>query len=242
MELLLQPLCITAPPFRLGLTLPEKTAMPLVTRGVRVILGTILNRGCSALVALLDVVISTLLHVHHIMDVPRDHERPSSLAAQEPSATAEEPSHSSSRHQRRPSEDTRAIKLLNDIFPPGYLIGLYEGGGMPAKMHENGSLLFADMVGFTAWSAQQTPDQVFSALTLFYQLLDMYCQDCGGYKIETVGDCYVASFGIISSGKTGEGADPSSKSDGAINAIEMGLRIVEVNPHASSPPCEAMHM
>ena len=52
----------------------------------------------------------------------------------------------------------------------------------------------------------------------------MYCSDCGGYKIETVGDCYVASFGIIDTA-----ASATSKSVGAINAIEMALRIVEVS-------------
>ena len=57
-----------------------------------------------------------------------------------------------------------------------------------------------------------------------------YCADCGGYKIETVGDCYVASFGIVG----GTGTAQAS----AINAIEMGLRLVEMSVQALRTICE----
>ena len=68
--------------------------------------------------------------------------------------------------------NSRAAQILADIFPACEMAELYHTGASRAKVHSDATLLFADMVGFTAWSARQTPDRVFSALTLYYQLLD----------------------------------------------------------------------
>ena len=121
---------------------------------------------------------------------------------------------------------SRTAQLLADVFPTSEIAELWHTGGSTAKVHDDATLLFADMVGFTAWSAQHTPDHIFAVLTQYYQLLDNYCEDSGGYKIETVGDCYVASFGIVGA-SAGTG-----KATAAAAAIEMGLRIAEVSVHA----------
>ena len=56
--------------------------------------------------------------------------------------------------------------------------------------------MFADMVGFTAWSSTRGPVDVFGLLESVYQAFDTIAQRRKVFKVETVGDCYVAVAGI----------------------------------------------
>ena len=58
------------------------------------------------------------------------------------------------------------------------------------------TVLFADIVGFTAWSSAREPFQVFTLLEHVYASFDQVAKRRGVFKIETVGDCYVAATGI----------------------------------------------
>lgn len=58
------------------------------------------------------------------------------------------------------------------------------------------TILFADLVGFTAWSSVREPTQVFTLLESVYSAFDKIAMRRGVYKIETVGDCYVAVTGL----------------------------------------------
>jgi len=179
---------------------------------------------------LLDVVVTSLLRVRDAVDPMPKLTSEASIAGE--SDDESDSQIASSRPLSFNDPNSRAAQILADIFPACEMAELYHTGASRAKVHSNATLLFADMVGFTAWSARQTPDRVFSALTLYYQLLDSYCDDSGGYKIETVGDCYVASFGIV------KGVNGVAEVAGALDAIEMGLRIVEVSVLALRKICE----
>jgi class 3 adenylate cyclase len=58
------------------------------------------------------------------------------------------------------------------------------------------SIVFADISGFTAWSSEREPEQVFQLLETVYQAFDRLAGRCGVFKVETTGDCYVAATGI----------------------------------------------
>ena len=58
------------------------------------------------------------------------------------------------------------------------------------------TILFADIVGFTAWSSMREPEQVFTLLETLFSALDKCAKRRGVYKVETVGDCYVAVTGL----------------------------------------------
>jgi len=66
-----------------------------------------------------------------------------------------------------------------------------------SNTHRGASLLYADLVGFTAFSAQVDPFKVMTFLNELFQVFDSLCDKWKVYKIETVGDCYVASVGIV---------------------------------------------
>ena len=55
--------------------------------------------------------------------------------------------------------------------------------------------MFADLVGFTAWSSVREPSQVFTMLESLFLEFDKVAKASGVYKVETVGDCYVAVSG-----------------------------------------------
>ena len=53
----------------------------------------------------------------------------------------------------------------------------------------------ADIVGFTAWSSVREPFQVFTLLETVYNAFDRIAKKLRIFKVETIGDCYVAAAG-----------------------------------------------
>ncbi len=65
-----------------------------------------------------------------------------------------------------------------------------------ADLYPNTTVLFADIAGFTAWSSEREPSQVFQLLESLYGEFDEIARDLGVFKVETIGDCYVAVTGL----------------------------------------------
>jgi Adenylate and Guanylate cyclase catalytic domain len=66
-----------------------------------------------------------------------------------------------------------------------------------ANLFRNTTVLFADMAGFTAWSSTHTPEQVFELLERVYSAFDKIANRRKVFKVETIGDCYVAVVCIV---------------------------------------------
>mmetsp|Transcript_38660 Transcript_38660/g.93458 ORF Transcript_38660/g.93458 Transcript_38660/m.93458 type:complete len:618 (+) Transcript_38660:112-1965(+) len=58
------------------------------------------------------------------------------------------------------------------------------------------TVIFIDIAGFTAWSSAREPTQVFMLLERLYSCFDKLCHRYGVFKVETVGDCFVAVCGL----------------------------------------------
>lgn len=58
------------------------------------------------------------------------------------------------------------------------------------------TIMFADIVGFTAWSSTREPSQVFTLLEGLYAEFDRIASKRRVFKVETIGDCYVAVVGL----------------------------------------------
>jgi class 3 adenylate cyclase len=58
------------------------------------------------------------------------------------------------------------------------------------------TVMFADICGFTAWSSVREPSQVFLLLESVYGSFDQIAKRRRVFKVETVGDCYVAVAGL----------------------------------------------
>ena len=67
-----------------------------------------------------------------------------------------------------------------------------------AEMFPDVTVIFADISGFTAWSSEREPIQVFQLLEALYAAFDEAGKRLGVFKVETIGDCYVAVLGLPS--------------------------------------------
>lgn len=65
-----------------------------------------------------------------------------------------------------------------------------------AEFYTDTTIMFADIVGFTAWSSTREPKQVFSLLETIYSAFDEIAGRRRVFKVETVGDCYLAVAGL----------------------------------------------
>jgi class 3 adenylate cyclase len=65
-----------------------------------------------------------------------------------------------------------------------------------ADLFPHCTVLFADIAGFTAWSSEREPAQVFMLLQTIFHFFDNIARKWGVFKVETIGDCYVAVTGL----------------------------------------------
>jgi class 3 adenylate cyclase len=65
-----------------------------------------------------------------------------------------------------------------------------------ADLYPEATVMFADISGFTAWSSVREPTQVFTLLETLYGSFDAIARKRGVFKVETIGDSYVAVVGL----------------------------------------------
>jgi class 3 adenylate cyclase len=65
-----------------------------------------------------------------------------------------------------------------------------------ADLFTETTVLFADISGFTSWSSVREPAEVFTLLENIYGAFDAIAVRRGVFKVETIGDSYVAVTGL----------------------------------------------
>jgi class 3 adenylate cyclase len=96
----------------------------------------------------------------------------------------------------------KAHKSMNDFplnKPASMNLLTSEGifGSKPiADFFSEVTVMFGDLAGFTAWSSARDPTQVFTLLEVIYHSFDSIAKKRKVFKLETVGDCYVAVAGL----------------------------------------------
>ena len=65
-----------------------------------------------------------------------------------------------------------------------------------ADLFPHCTVCFADIAGFTAWSSEREPAKVFTLLQTIFHFFDNIAHKWGVFKVETIGDCYVAVTGL----------------------------------------------
>jgi len=83
-------------------------------------------------------------------------------------------------------------------------------------LHPEATVLFADLKGFTQWSHNRNPDDVFQLLEALYAAIDELAIHYHVYKIETVGDCYLAVAGA-----------PTADPDHALHMAQFAQAMLE---------------
>ncbi|CAB9496230.1 cyclase soluble subunit alpha-3 [Seminavis robusta] len=65
-----------------------------------------------------------------------------------------------------------------------------------ADLYPNCTVCIADISGFSAWSASRDPSEIFTLLEAVFSTFDKIATRRGAYKVETVGDTYIAAAGL----------------------------------------------
>jgi len=123
-------------------------------------------------------------------------------------------------------EQGKTERLLNSIFPARIAAqvkhSLLEESTVPAvaeQFHE-ASVLFADMVGFTALTSRLSARELVSLLNTIFSQFDRLAEKHGLEKIKTVGDCYIVAAGL-----------PNPRPDHARALAELAIEIQSVVKH-----------
>ena len=109
---------------------------------------------------------------------------------------------------KRKTQNTKLQrKLLANMLPPSVVDTLevhnFATDLSPHQMralshrHAGVSIMFAELVGFASFSVQVAPGEVMAFLNDLFQVFDALCDQHKAYKVETVGDQYVAAVGVV---------------------------------------------
>lgn len=121
--------------------------------------------------------------------------------------------------QRRKSE-----KLLLNILPPKIAKRLKRNEKNIANKFTDVSVVFLDIVGFTAYSKETDPELVVRALNDIFTKFDNLCEKHKLEKIKTIGDCYMAVSGL-----------PEPNSNHALAAARFALEAKDVIKDYTTP-------
>ncbi len=100
------------------------------------------------------------------------------------------------QHEALAQEQEKTEQLLLNILPFKIAQRLKAGEEHIADACPNVSVLFADMVGFTAMSRTMTPSALVEVLGDLFSRFDLITEKHGLEKIKTIGDCYMLAGGV----------------------------------------------
>ncbi|MEB3252680.1 MAG: adenylate/guanylate cyclase domain-containing protein [Cyanobacteriota bacterium] len=90
----------------------------------------------------------------------------------------------------------QADRLLVNILPHRIAQRLKSGSRIVPDSLERVSVLFADLVDFTAASREMNPDQLVTLLNEVFSMFDQLAEFHGLEKIKTIGDAYMVAGGV----------------------------------------------
>lgn len=123
------------------------------------------------------------------------------------------------RQQRK-----QADRLLVNILPYQIAARLKSGTRTIAESFDEVTVLFADLVDFTAVSVQMGPKELVSLLNEIFSRFDRLAEHYGIEKIKTIGDAYMAAAGL-----------PVVRPDHADTVALMALEMHKVMKQFSRP-------
>jgi class 3 adenylate cyclase len=129
-------------------------------------------------------------------------------------------------NERRLSE-----RLLLNILPETIARRLKKGEEPIADQHSNVTVLFADIVGFTAMTAGMEPDQLVRMLDRVFHEFDRIAQDHEIQKVKTIGDACMMVAGLS-----------GTRNDHAVRVAEAALDMRERIAECRTPKDEPLRL
>ncbi|XP_053711096.1 guanylate cyclase soluble subunit alpha-1 [Synchiropus splendidus] len=134
-------------------------------------------------------------------------------------------------HHALEEEKKKTVDLLFSIFPGTVAQQLWQGQTVQAKKFDRVTMLFSDLVGFTAVCSICTPMQVITMLNELYTRFDHECGELDVYKVETIGDAYCVAGGLHKESETH-----------ALQIALMALKMMELSDEVMTPTGEPIQM
>lgn len=120
------------------------------------------------------------------------------------------------------AEQERSERLLRNVLPGPIVDRLRAGETAIADHFDAVTILFCDLVGFTALTSRLTPGRVLDLLSAVFSGFDRLAAEFSLEKIKTIGDAYMVAGGL------------PERHDGHVAAVAaMALRMPEVVAKAS---------
>jgi adenylate cyclase len=116
-------------------------------------------------------------------------------------------------------EQQKSEKLLLNILPPSIAQRLKENNSIIADHFESTTVLFCDIVGFTALSEKVTPTELVGYLNRIFSAFDDLADRYGLEKIKTIGDAYMVAGGFPEQ-RDGHAKDVSAMALDMLQAIQ----------------------
>ncbi|CAJ1941380.1 unnamed protein product [Cylindrotheca closterium] len=122
------------------------------------------------------------------------------------------------------AEKNLSNTLLHSIIPRKVADDLRRGKTVDPVFHENVTLFFSDIVGFTKICDQVEPWDIIDMMNQLYSIMDYLAAHFNLYKVETVGDAYMCCSGL-----------PEPDEFHAENVTNFALAVIECSKHVKSP-------
>lgn len=119
-------------------------------------------------------------------------------------------------------ERDKSDRLLLNILPEEIANQLKERDQIIANRHDEVSVLFADVVGFTSLSETLEADEMVTVLNDVFSYFDSLVDEYGLEKIRTMGDAYMLASGV-----------PTARGDHAQVMARMALSMFQYTPGPS---------
>jgi adenylate cyclase len=94
------------------------------------------------------------------------------------------------------TEKLRSESLLLNILPQTIVTRMRKGEAIIADRFDDATILFSDLVGFTALASGLSPDRILEMLSSVFERFDVAVQERGLEKIKTIGDAYMVAGGL----------------------------------------------
>lgn len=118
--------------------------------------------------------------------------------------------------KRLEEETARFERLLASVLPKPIIGRLNRGERLIADRFDDATVLFSDLVGFTARSAVAAPADVVRYLNRLFSEFDALAGSLGVEKVKTIGDAYLVAAGI-----------PETRKDHCEAVVRMALGMME---------------
>jgi class 3 adenylate cyclase len=113
-------------------------------------------------------------------------------------------------------ERQRSESLLLNILPRIVIDRMRDGEKVIADRITDATILFCDLVGFTALSQELSADRTIEFLSGIFSAFDRLAVEHGVEKIKTIGDAYMAAAGV-----------PEPQADHALRIVTLAPRMLE---------------